>query len=175
MRLAIPLTLAAILSFAPNFAAAAPPGSAFASFPGRWTGEGRLGFKDGKTEAVTCRATYFVDETSGDLSQNIRCASPSGKIEVKSHVSEKDGLLSGTWNELIYNMSGELTGKVTKAGFLVAVRGTGESDLNATMDILVKDTRQIVEIHFNSSTLLGLTLVLAKSTSDQTSESQVQN
>jgi hypothetical protein len=72
-------------------------------------------------------------------------------------------------------MSGELTGKVTKAGFLVAVKGTGESDLNATMDILVKDTRQIVEIHFNSSTLLGLTLVLAKSTSDQTSESQVQN
>lgn len=168
MRTVIAATVI-LLAGAGGASFAAPSGSAFESFPGRWTGEGRLGFKDGKTEAVTCRATYFVAETTGELTQNIRCASPSGKIEVKSKVVEKDGELSGTWNELIYNMSGELTGKVTKAGFLVSVKG---ADLSATMDILVKDTRQIVEIHFNSSTLLGLTLMLGKSTADQTSESQ---
>ena len=82
---------------------------AFKNFPGRWTGEGRLGFKDGKIETVTCRATYFVGEDQSNLTQNIRCASPSGKIEVKSNVVEKDGQLTGTWNELIYNMTGELT------------------------------------------------------------------
>lgn len=143
---------------------------AFKNFPGRWTGEGRIGFKDGKVETVSCRATYFVAEDGVNLTQNIRCASASGKIEVKSQVAEKDGQLTGTWNELIYNMTGELTGQVTKAGFLVNVRGTGESDLNATMDILVKDTKQLVEIHFNSSTLLGLTLVLGKSTSQETTD-----
>lgn len=143
---------------------------AFANFPGRWTGEGRLGFKDGKIETVTCRATYFVAEDHANLTQNIRCASPSGKIEVKSNVIEKDGKLTGSWNELIYNMTGELTGQVTKAGFLVNVKGTGESDLSATMDILVKDTKQIVEIHFNSSTLLGITLLLGKSSTQQTTD-----
>lgn len=145
---------------------------AFASFPGRWTGEGRLGFKDGKMEAVSCRATYFVASDTGSLTQNIRCASPSGKIEVKSTVAEKGGELSGTWSELMHNMTGELTGKVTPRGFLVSVKGTGESDLSATMDLIVKDTKQIVEIHFNSSTLLGLTLMLTKSTDTQTSEQQ---
>ncbi len=159
------------LSLAPVPAKAA--GGAFASFPGRWTGQGRLGFKDGKIENVTCRATYFVAEDTGNLTQNIRCASASGKIEVKSNVAEKDGKLSGSWNELIYNMQGELSGQVTKYGFLVTVKGTGESTLDATMDLIVKNAKQVVEIHFNSSTLLGLTLMLDKSTSNlQTSERQ---
>ncbi len=34
------------------------------------------------------------------------------------------------------------------------------------MDIIVRDTKQIVEIHFADSTLLGLTLVLTKATSE---------
>lgn len=168
MKLAGTLALA-VLAATCGVASAAQDGGAFASFPGRWTGEGRLGFKDGKTETVSCRATYFVGEETGELKQTIRCASPSGKIEVKSNVVEKDGELTGTWNELIYDMSGELTGKVTKSGFVVRVKG---EKLSATMDILVKDTKQIVEIHFESSTLLGLTLLLGKSTAERTSDSQ---
>ncbi len=165
----ITLAASAVFLLWTSVVSIAAPGDAFANFPGRWTGEGRLGFKDGKTEAVTCRATYFVAKVTGELTQNIRCASPSGKIEVKSKVTEAGGELTGTWNELIYNMSGELSGEVTKAGFRVTVKGTEGSDLNATMDILVKENRQIVEIHFNSSTLLGLTLLLGKSTAERTS------
>lgn len=169
LSLAFLLTLGLPLAAVPASAA----GEAFASFPGRWTGQGRLGFKDGKVENVTCRATYFVAAETGNLTQNIRCASASGKIEVKSNVAEKEGALSGTWNELIYNMEGELAGEVTKHGFMVKVKGTGESPLDATMDLIVKDTKQVVEIHFNSTTLLGLTLILDKSTSGvQTTEKQ---
>ena len=50
--------------------------------PGRWVGEGRLGFKDGKIEAVKCRATYFLADNADELKQNIRCATTAGKIEV---------------------------------------------------------------------------------------------
>lgn len=164
------LLLAASALIAPVLVTPAEAADTFSNFPGRWTGEGRIGFKDGKTENVSCRATYFVAAETNTLTQNIRCASPSGKIEVKSNVSEKDGALTGTWNELIYNMTGELTGQVTKRGFLVNVKGTGESDLSATMDIMVKDQKQVVEIHFNSSTLLGLTLLLGKSTTQQTTD-----
>src|SRR6185312_4172775 len=118
----------------------------FVQLPGRWVGEGRLGLKDGKTEKVQCRATYFVNAAGNELKQNVRCASASGKIEVKSLVNaDKEGKLSGTWNELVYNLGGEMTG-----------------DLTANMDVIVMNDRQIVEIQFFNSTLRGLTLMLKK-------------
>ena len=131
----------------------------FKELPGRWVGEGRIGMKDGKTEKVQCRATYFVNPTGDELKQNIRCASASGKIEVKSVVNAKDGKLSGTWNELVYNLGGEMNGEVTERGFRIVVRA---GDLTANMDVIVMNDRQIVEIQFFSSTLRGLTLILKK-------------
>lgn len=133
---------------------------ALADLPGRWTGEGRLGFKDGKAETVTCRATYFAATDAPGLKQTIRCASPSGKIELKSRLEEKDGLLSGEWAEEIYNLNGALEGKVTERGLIVKVKG---ENLDANMDVIVKDNRQIVEIQFHNTSLIGLTLVLTRS------------
>jgi hypothetical protein len=133
--------------------------SPFKELPGRWVGEGRIGLKDGKTEQVKCRATYFLSDTTDELKQNIRCASASGKIEVKSVVAHKAGKLSGTWNELIYNLGGDLGGEVTPHGFRISVQGSG---LTANMEVIVREGRQIVEIQFFDSALLGLTLILQK-------------
>jgi len=133
--------------------------SPFKELPGRWVGEGRLGLKDGKIEQVKCRATYFLSDSADKLKQNIRCASASGKIEVKSVVTYAAGKLSGTWNELIYNLGGELSGEVTPLGFRISVRGSG---LAANMEVIVREGRQIVEIQFFDSALRGLTLVLQK-------------
>lgn len=133
--------------------------SPFKDLPGRWVGEGRLGFKEGKVETVKCRATYFLSEAADELKQNIRCASASGKIEVKSVVNHKAGVLTGSWNELIYNRGGALDGEITPRGFRISVRG---SDLTANMDVIVRGERQIVEIQFFNSALLGLTLILKK-------------
>ncbi len=132
---------------------------AFQVLPGRWTGEGRLGFKDGKIETVTCRATYFQGDETRSLKQNIRCASPSGKIEVRSTLSENNGVLAGQWTEEIYNLAGELSGEVTPAGLKVAVKGEG---LDANMDLIVRGHRQVVEIQFHNTTLIGLTLILSR-------------
>jgi hypothetical protein len=140
--------------------AAVQKSAPFKELPGRWVGEGRIGLKEGKTEKVTCRATYFVNPAGNELKQNIRCASASGKIEVKSLVNaSKDGKLSGTWNELVYNLGGEMTGEVTERGLRIVVRA---GDLTANMDVIVMNDRQIVEIQFFSSTLRGLTLILKK-------------
>jgi hypothetical protein len=130
-----------------------------AGLPGLWTGQGRLGFKDGKAETVTCRATYFAATDAPGLKQTIRCASPSGKIELKSRLEEKDGALSGEWSEEMYNLKGALQGKVTERGLVVTVKG---DDLNANMDVIVKDDRQIVEIQFHNTSLIGITLVLKR-------------
>lgn len=132
----------------------------FKELPGRWVGEGRLGLKEGKTEKVTCRATYFVNTAGNELKQNIRCASASGKIEVKSLVNAStDGKLSGTWNELMYNLGGDMTGEVTERGLRIVVRA---GDLTANMDVIVMNDRQLVEIQFFNSALRGLTLILKK-------------
>lgn len=131
----------------------------FKELAGRWIGEGRIGLGDGKVESVKCRATYFVGETGNTLKQTIRCASSGGKVEVKSDVAAKDGKLTGTWNELVYNVGGDLKGEVTQRGFRIAVRG---GDLTANMDVIVMNDRQIVEIQFFNSSLRGLMLILKK-------------
>lgn len=165
------LSATAALSFVP--AAEAKPVTAgetpailadpFADLAGWWGGQGRLRFKDGKMEDVRCRATYFVEDEGNALRQNIRCASQSGKIELKSQVHHKDGVLSGEWREEMYNVSGTLDGGVTPNGFRVSVKSTvATSSLAANMDIIVKERRQLVEIQFFSETLVGLTLLLQK-------------
>lgn len=137
----------------------ADPVSPFKDLPGRWVGDGRLGFKDGKSETVKCRATYFLSDDGVELKQNIRCASASGNVEVKSEIKHNADELTGTWNELIYNLGGDLSGKVTPSGFRISVRGEG---LTANMEVIVREGKQIIEIQFFSETLVGLTLVLAK-------------
>ena len=131
----------------------------FKGLPGRWVGEGRIGVKDSKPESVKCRATYFVNDKGDELRQNIRCASAGGKVEVKSNVVANGGKLTGTWNELVYNLGGEMTGEVTERGFRIVVRG---GDMRANMDVIVIDDRQIVEIQFFNSSIRGLTLILKK-------------
>ena len=120
-----------------------------------------FGIRDGGTEAVKCRVTYILAGGSGDeLKQTIRCAAPSGSIEVQSLVTHSAGKLSGTWKELSRDMSGELTGEVTPKGYRVTIKG---SALSANMTIiLVGDTKQVVEIQFLDSALIGLTLILQK-------------
>jgi hypothetical protein len=137
----------------------ADPASPFKDLPGRWVGDGRLGFKEGKFETVKCRATYFLSDDGVELKQNIRCASASGNVEVKSEIKHAGDQLSGKWNELIYNVGGDLSGQVTPAGFRITVRGEG---LTANMEVIVREGKQIIEIQFFSETLVGLTLVLTK-------------
>ena len=139
--------------------ASAEEPSPFAKVMGRWLGEGRLGIRDGITEHVKCRATYVVSGQGEQVRQTIRCATDSSSVEVQSTVAHASGKLTGTWRELSRDWSGELTGNVTANGFKVAVKG---SELNANMDIIVRDTRQIIEIQFIDSSLIGLTLILTK-------------
>jgi len=129
------------------------------SLAGRWVGEGRLGVKGNATEQVKCRVSYIYAKDADQLKQSIRCASAGGNVEVQSVVTHAEGKLTGTWQELVRNWSGDLTGAVTPRGFKVSVRG---ESLTANMDIIVIGTRQVVEIQFINSSLIGLTLVLER-------------
>ena len=76
-KAAVSLCLALLLAAGAAPAAADGP-SPFDKLAGRWSGEGRLGMKEGKTEIVKCRATYFIEGDGNHLRQNVRCASSSG-------------------------------------------------------------------------------------------------
>ena len=151
------LLLSATQSFALAFSAPAEEASPFAKLAGRWLGEGRLGYTGGKTETVKCRVTYIVSQPQ--VRQTIRCATEGDTVEVQSVVTHGSGSIVGTWRELSRNWSGDISGSVTANGFKVAIRGT---ELNANMDIIVRGDRQIIEIQFINSSLIGLTLVLNK-------------
>jgi hypothetical protein len=155
---ALTVTAAALCGSPAVIAAGTSP---FPAFAGRWTGEGRLGLKDSPAEAVKCRATYFLanDDGGDGLRQNIRCATAGGAIEVKSEIRHDGGKLSGRWQETMRNLEGDLTGDVTERGFRITVTG---GDITANMDVMVKGDRQIVEIQFINSPLIGLTLLLKK-------------
>jgi len=155
--LAFLLLMAAAQSSLVRSPASAQEVSPFEKLAGRWLGEGRLGIRDGKTEAVKCRVTYFVTDQARQVRQTIRCATESGSVEVQSFVTHAAGALTGTWKELSREWSGELAGSVTPNGFRVAIKG---SELNANMEIIVKENRQIIEIQFMHGSLIGLTLVL---------------
>lgn len=133
---------------------------AFRPLLGWWTGKGRLGFSNGKTEDVRCRATYRRTETGNGVRQALRCATASGSIEVKSTVVRQGEELTGTWSETKYNFNGEVTGKIIPRGFRVAVSGSG---LKANMTVLVRDERHVVEIQFIESSLIGLTMIFSRS------------
>jgi len=133
--------------------------SPFDKLAGRWTGEGRLGIRDNALENVKCRVTYIVAEQGKQVRQTVRCASSSGHVEVQSTLTEAAGALTGTWKELSRDWSGDLTGSITPAGVKVAIKG---AEFNANMDVIVRDNRQIIEIQFLNSTLVGLTLILTK-------------
>jgi hypothetical protein len=126
---------------------------------GRWVGEGRLGVRGNPTEQVKCRVTYLYARDADQLRQTIRCASAGGDVEVQSLVSHESGKLAGSWRELVRDMSGELTGAVTPRGFKVSVRG---ESLTANMDIILVNAKQVIEIQFLNSSLIGLTLVLER-------------
>lgn len=158
-RVALPLLVVASQASWGQAPASAEEPSPFAKVSGRWLGEGRLGIRDGNTEPVKCRVTYVLAEQGQQVRQTVRCATESGSVEVQSTVSHESGALTGTWKELSRDWSGELSGSVTANGFKVAIKGT---ELNANMDIIVKDARQIIEIQFINSSLIGLTLILTK-------------
>ena len=156
----------AVLSFVLAFAAGLAPAAAitesepiFVQLAGRWTGQGMLGLKSSPSEHVKCRATYFINDAKDELKQTIRCATSAGNIEVRSNIKNSGGSLAGHWQETTHNFSGDLKGQLTPKGLRIAVVG---QDVNANMDIVIKGNRQVVEIQFINTSLIGLTLLMNK-------------
>lgn len=112
-------------------------------YPGRWTGWGAVKLDSGESEKVKCVATYFLEDGSSGLRQNLRCASPSYKIDVSASLKVANGSVSGIWQERTNQSSGPVTGKHDDAGFNVSVKG---ETFTAQMAISTTACKQTIRI-----------------------------
>lgn len=142
-RLITMLTLSAVLAGAP--ATAAPP--PFEVVKGSWVGSGALSFKDGRSENLTCNAYYTSSAKGSALTTALRCSGPSGKLELRSHLSYAGGNVSGSWEERTYNASGEASGTL-KAGSL---RLNFSGGVKGSMTVAFSSTSQTVSIAISTS------------------------
>jgi len=116
------VAMAAGLPLGLMFAAGETRADPLGDLPGRWSGTGSIRLTNGTTETVKCVATYFV--TGGaSVTQNLRCASPSYKIDTKASLAVRGGQVTGNWEERQYSQAGSVTGRMTSNGFNLQING----------------------------------------------------
>ena len=137
------LLLSALLTACPAAAAS----TAFEVLKGSWVGGGSLNFKDGRTEKLACTA-YYTSSTDGNaLTTALRCSGPSGKFELRSHLSYAGGKVSGSWEERAYNASGDASGTLTPGNLRLSISG----GVAGSMTVAFSAASQSVSITISTS------------------------
>lgn len=116
---------------------------AFSGMEGAWAGGGTVVLASGTRERLRCRAQYLVQNDDNNLQQALRCASDSYKFELNSYIDHKDGVISGSWNELTNEVSGKITGSYNAGRIEASVDGTGFS---AVIAVITRGNEQSVSI-----------------------------
>jgi len=116
------LLLAAALALPAEAAAPKASGNPFDQLKGDWKGGGTVTRSDGAPVKVSCRVTYNM--AGSTTSQRMRCAGTDYKIKSVTKFKYKDGKISGSWNESIYDTNGGVSG--TAKGNLVHARISGD-------------------------------------------------
>lgn len=136
----------------------AEPSIAFAGLAGTWSGGGQLRLDDGKTERLTCRASYLQRAGGDNLGLSIRCASTSYKLELRSSLSHQGGKVSGTWEERNFNAGGELTGRAAAGALNLAFTGS----VSGTLSVSYGATSQRVTIMTSGGGMANVSINLTR-------------
>ena len=113
----------------------------FEKLNGDWTGEGTVKLKDGVLKKVTCKVTYKV--AGSDLSQELSCTGDDYEIEATLKLTDTDGKVKGSWNEVIYDASGEVAGKAHEDVIRTVIRG---DKFSGRMSLKVTETGHTINI-----------------------------
>lgn len=128
----------ASLSMTISAAAAANP---FEELKGDWKGGGTVWLTDGKVKKVDCKATYKI--SGSNLTQNLECTGDDYEIEAELKLSDKAGKVKGSWNEVIYDASGAVTGKARPDIIRAVIRG---DKFSGRLSLKVTDTGHTINI-----------------------------
>ena len=128
----------------------ATPGEAATPFKlleGDWCGRGWVTLRNGARERVLCRVKYQL-KTKRRLSQSLKCASTSYKIDAQSSLLSTGDRLSGSWRERALNVTGSLSGKASANSLTVSLSG---SAFSAGMHVRARKCRQSLNISVTGS------------------------
>lgn len=112
-------------------------------FSGRWSGWGSITMSSGAAEQVKCVATYFIKDAGAALTQNLRCASQSFRIDSVANLDVKGDEVSGKWVEHTYSAQGSVSGRLTSGGFNLSIQG---DNFSAAMRVAMTDCKQSITI-----------------------------
>ncbi len=121
----------------------AAAGGPFAGMSGAWSGSGTVSLNSGTKERIRCTAQYLVKDDDNNFQQALRCQSASYKFEVNAYVDHSGGSLSGFWAELVNNVRGDVSGRVTGTHVQAQLKGTGFA---AVLDLVTRGNSQQVTI-----------------------------
>lgn len=116
------LLLAVAIASPAETAAPQASGNPFDQLKGDWKGGGTVTPSNGTPVKVACRATY--DVAGNTASQRLRCAGTDYSIKSITKFKYKDGKISGSWNESVYDTNGAVSG--TAKGNIVHARINGD-------------------------------------------------
>ena len=131
----------------------------FAAMAGTWSGGGTIDLTNDIHEKLRCRANYSYAAASGGLGLSIRCASDNYKFELTSNVTERNGALSGTWQETAYNVSGTISGHMNGGRINAVARG---DSFTAALAVNTNGNRQSVTITPERTYIIKVQIGLGK-------------
>lgn len=126
---------------------------------GSWSGSGTINMTSGASERLRCRATYNVAGGGSSLTQDLRCASDSYRVDITSNVALNGSALTGSWTETTRGVSGQVNGKLNGSDITATIAGAAFS---AGLGIGTRGNNQTINIRVNGGDVSTVSLNLKK-------------
>jgi hypothetical protein len=132
--------------------------SAFAGLGGSWSGSGHIRLENGQREAIRCSANYAPRSGGAAMGLSLRCASPSGRIELRASLASNGSRISGTWEERSYGVSGDVSGIAAGNSLRLVFRGS----LSGAMLVTTNGNAQSISVRTDTTALQGVNVSLRR-------------
>jgi hypothetical protein len=136
VTLVLAFQLASLGAVAPAHA-----GNPFDELKGDWKGGGTVVTKNDPEKKVTCNVNYKV--AGSNLTQKMQCTGDDYEIEATLKLTDKNGKIKGSWNEVIYDASGGVTGTAKDNIIRAVIRG---DKFSGRMSLKVSDAGHSINI-----------------------------
>ena len=135
------IVLVALLTSLAMAVPAATAANPFEELKGDWKGGGTVVTKNDPAKKVTCNVNYKV--AGSNLTQKMHCTGDDYEIEATLKLTDKNGKVKGSWNEVIYDASGGVTGNAKDDIIRAVIRG---DKFSGRMSLRVTDAGHSINI-----------------------------
>ncbi|MBO0763151.1 MAG: hypothetical protein J2P50_00960 [Hyphomicrobiaceae bacterium] len=152
------LALGAVVGAGLLASGSAQAASAFVGLAGSWAGSGHIRLEGGRREAIRCSAHYLPRSGGAAMGLSLRCASPSGRVELRANLYSRGNRVFGSWEERSYSAAGDLSGLATGNNLRLQFSGS----LSGAMVVTTSGDAQSISVRTDASTLQGVNVSLRR-------------